>query len=150
MSPRILDLLSRCWSLRRLRHQWKSFKPQFIHAYADSQKEPDLLIRADNLRLPKSGWSESWDYIVSPRYSLCDSEVDTARVAKSKAIRKEQLKNKTQALLQECCNGSNDSGRRCNIKDDIHEPGRIVASMNLNHVAQWGTREYCAKNKWRM
>jgi hypothetical protein len=64
MSPRILDLLSRCWSLRRLRHQWKSFKPQFIHAYADSQKEPDLLIRADNLRLPKvvieSGWSESW------------------------------------------------------------------------------------------
>src|SRR5467141_325148 len=34
---------------------------------------------------------------------LCDSEMDTARVAKSKAIRKEQLKNKTHALLQEKC-----------------------------------------------
>jgi hypothetical protein len=36
----------------------------FYGPYAGSRKEPDLLIRADNLRHPKvvmeSGWSDSW------------------------------------------------------------------------------------------
>jgi hypothetical protein len=36
----------------------------FYGPYSGSRKEPDFMIRADNLRLPKvvmeSGWSESW------------------------------------------------------------------------------------------
>jgi len=92
--------------------------------------------------------------------------MDTARLAKSKAIRKEQLKNRTHALLQEKCYEALLQWKQRqwekSVKDGLVVPemlvsnailktismnlGRIVAGTNLSHVVQWGTREYCAKN----
>lgn len=97
---------------------------------------------------------------------LCDLEIDTARLAKFKAIRKEQLKNRTHALLQEKCYEAllqwKQRQWKKSVKDGLVVPemlvsnailktismnlGGIVAGTNLSHVVQWGTREYFAKN----